>query len=98
MEMATHARLALGEEVEVEHGAPVKRTGGSGTFEDVQAAQASLVTMVEWWARARGQAVLSRWTATWTARGRSSMRRSHETMQNVRIPFCARLLARSIYF
>ena len=74
VEMATRARLALGEDVEVEHGEPTKRQGGrgddevknkeeeggsGGTFVNVQAARASLVAMAEWCAKIGAQAVFT---------------------------------------
>eukprot|EP00964_Phaeocystis_antarctica_P106363 scaffold71247_cov21-Phaeocystis_antarctica.AAC.1 len=72
--MATRARLALGEEVEVEQGEPTKRQGGmgggeskdgeeadggGGTFVNVQAARASLVAMSEWCEKIGAQAVFT---------------------------------------
>lgn len=74
VEMATRARLALGEEVEVEQGEPTKRQGGrgggeskdgeeadggGGTFVNVQAARASLVAMSEWCEKIGAQAVFT---------------------------------------
>ena len=64
VEMATRARLALGEEVEVEQGEPVKRSGGGGegaggVFVNVRAAQASFVQLTEWCAKVEAQAVFT---------------------------------------
>ena len=74
VEMATRARLALGEDVEVECGEPTKRRGGrgdgegkeegkegggGGAFVNVQAARVSILTMAEWCAKIGAQAVFT---------------------------------------
>ena len=74
VEMATRARLALGDGVAVERGEPVKRRGGGGrdgrggeeeeeggggVFVNVQAARTSLVAMTEWCAKIEAQAVFT---------------------------------------
>ena len=53
VEMATRARLALGEKVEVEQGEPAKRSGGEGedgggVFVNVNAARASFMALTDW--------------------------------------------------
>ena len=76
VEMATRARLALGEGVEVERGEPAKRQGGragggredegegtgGGTFVNVQAARASLASLTGWVARVDALGGLSYYT------------------------------------